>query len=346
MTRRGARARAYAGELIEVLDHALHPTSVFNLIRDLTTAVNRARALKRNLTRGDDRARARNLTFVLARDLTFVLANSYEADLGRVRVRVAFGCILPAPIALSILVAVFLVLPGTDTFIQFLWSLPFFFAGIVGFTFALLVAACILLERTRARDFALALARARDLNRARALALACERTRASDFVRDLARASVFDFAFDLAPELDRDLALDRDLDLTSVLALDLDLNRARDLTSVLALDLALASALARARVRDRNRRLAASGAGAVGAGGAPSMPGRARRGVLALAVRLLPVAQRPRYRDEFEVELVELPRRQRWGYALRVLVRAWELRRALVEAMRTVESEPARRAEG
>ncbi|PZS15402.1 MAG: hypothetical protein DLM60_17260 [Pseudonocardiales bacterium] len=64
------------------------------------------------------------------------------------------------------------------------------------------------------------------------------------------------------------------------------------------------------------------------------MPGRAASGLVALAVRLLPVAQRPRYREEFGVELVELPRRQRWGYALRVLASAWKLRKALGEAVR------------
>jgi hypothetical protein len=67
--------------------------------------------------------------------------------------------------------------------------------------------------------------------------------------------------------------------------------------------------------------------------------------LIALAVRLLPVVQRARYREEFGVELVELPRRQRWGYALRVLAGAWELRKALIEAVRTSDGEPARRVE-
>jgi hypothetical protein len=67
--------------------------------------------------------------------------------------------------------------------------------------------------------------------------------------------------------------------------------------------------------------------------------------LVALAVRLLPVAHRPRYREEFGVELVELPRRARWGYALRVFASAWKLREALVEAVRTSDGEPARRAE-
>jgi hypothetical protein len=106
------------------------------------------------------------------------------------------------------------------------------------------------------------------------------------------------------------------------------------LASVLALDLDLA--------RDRATVLGATTAtGAV----APARPGRALRGVVGLAVRLLPVAQRSRYREEFGVELAELPRRQRCGYALRVLARAWELRSGLVEAARMPDGEPARRAE-
>jgi hypothetical protein len=67
--------------------------------------------------------------------------------------------------------------------------------------------------------------------------------------------------------------------------------------------------------------------------------------VVALAVRLLPAPQRPRYRAEFRVELVELPCRERLGYSVRVLAGAWELRMALVEAVRTPDGTAARRAE-
>jgi hypothetical protein len=74
-------------------------------------------------------------------------------------------------------------------------------------------------------------------------------------------------------------------------------------------------------------------------------PGRITRGLIALAVRLLPIAQRPRYGEEFGVEFSELPRRQRGGYALRVLANAWELRRALVETVCTPDGEPARQVE-
>jgi hypothetical protein len=75
------------------------------------------------------------------------------------------------------------------------------------------------------------------------------------------------------------------------------------------------------------------------------MPGRVIRGVVGLALRLLPVAQRPRYREEFGDELAELPRSQRCGYALRVLARAWQLRRALVETVRASDGESVRRVE-
>jgi hypothetical protein len=76
-----------------------------------------------------------------------------------------------------------------------------------------------------------------------------------------------------------------------------------------------------------------------------SISGRATQKMLALAVRLLPAAQRPRYYEEFGVELAELSAQERWKYALRVLARAWELRRALAEAVHTSDGEPARRAE-
>lgn len=74
----------------------------------------------------------------------------------------------------------------------------------------------------------------------------------------------------------------------------------------------------------------------------PPRPGPAR-GLVALAVRLLPAGQRPRYREEFGVELVELQRRQQRKYALRVLVSAGQLRCALIEAAHTGASEPSRR---
>ncbi|MGH3936296.1 MAG: hypothetical protein ACRDS1_15185 [Pseudonocardiaceae bacterium] len=62
-----------------------------------------------------------------------------------------------------------------------------------------------------------------------------------------------------------------------------------------------------------------------------------RKLVVTLVVRLVPVAQRSRYHEEFLGEMVELPPREQCGYALRVLARAWKLRRELVEAPRHSE---------
>ncbi len=62
-----------------------------------------------------------------------------------------------------------------------------------------------------------------------------------------------------------------------------------------------------------------------------------RKMVVTLAVRLVPVAQRPRYHEEFLGEMAELRPREQCSYALRVLAGAWELRRELVEAPRQAE---------
>ena len=75
-----------------------------------------------------------------------------------------------------------------------------------------------------------------------------------------------------------------------------------------------------------------------------SVPGRMPRGLVALAVWLLPAAQRSRYRAEFVADIVELPYRERLGYSARVLTHAWQLRGALHEAMRTGDGVSARQA--
>jgi len=74
------------------------------------------------------------------------------------------------------------------------------------------------------------------------------------------------------------------------------------------------------------------------AGGSHAVPERTLRGLVGLAVRVLPVRDRPRYAEEFRVELSEVPRRERWGYALRTLTRAWELRRVLTGTVRTPDA--------
>ncbi|MGH3973439.1 MAG: hypothetical protein ACRDS9_08935, partial [Pseudonocardiaceae bacterium] len=57
-----------------------------------------------------------------------------------------------------------------------------------------------------------------------------------------------------------------------------------------------------------------------------------------------PAAHQRRYHDEFCGELVELRSRERWGYALRVLAGAWELRRALAKTVCTPDGAAPRRA--
>ncbi len=291
MTRRAARARAYAGELIRTLaltldrvcalDRALARDLDCVRVLDLTSACARAlaldiasarnvvRALDRNLDRDDDRARADDLDTVL-----------YAANVRALKL----VDVLDRPSACA-----------------------------SGFARAFVNAFVGSYDLASARNSALAFDHALDLASANANASVRARIRVSAFPS----VSAFVSAFVSALDLDRALALAN--------ALVLDFDR----------DLALVDALDRARVRDRARRSAASGAGAVVVGGARAMPGRTTRGLIALAVWLLPVGQRPRYHAEFGVELVELPRRQRWGYALRVLASALELRRALVVAVRT-----------
>jgi hypothetical protein len=67
--------------------------------------------------------------------------------------------------------------------------------------------------------------------------------------------------------------------------------------------------------------------------------------MVVLTVRLLPVAERLRYLEEFGGELADLPRSQQLRYALRLLTGAWKLRTALVESVRTADGEPASQVE-
>jgi hypothetical protein len=64
----------------------------------------------------------------------------------------------------------------------------------------------------------------------------------------------------------------------------------------------------------------------------PRSPGprRARaRWVSDAAARMLPPADRVRYRDEYLAELSDLPRRDQMAHAVRLACRTWPLRRAL-----------------
>lgn len=60
---------------------------------------------------------------------------------------------------------------------------------------------------------------------------------------------------------------------------------------------------------------------------------RPARWLLALAVHLLPAQCRWRYEDEFDAELLSLPRRRRPGYALSILVAAPRLRWTLLAVL-------------
>ncbi len=191
--------------------------------------------------------------------------------------------------------------------------------------------------------------RANTLARANALANALALAR--DLASDLDNAEVLVGTLARANALARALADAGALDLAHAIDLDLALNHTRDLACALARDIAreVARDLARDLARDIVRDLVdldpmAHWARAVVAGGAGSMPGRVSGGLVALAVRLMPVAQQRRYHDELCGELVELPSRERWGYALRLLAGAWELRRALVEAACTPDGAAPRRA--
>ena len=206
-------------------------------------------------------------------------------------------------------------------------------------------------------------------------ALARARDRAVDLVRALDLGTARDCAVDLVHDLERDLDLGAARKDAYDLVLDLDYDRDHAHAHALALgrahnlDLALALALdraldcdraydrahdldrthVRAHVRDLKRahtcavKLLRALDRAQGVGS--SMPGRVSRRVVALASRMLPARERPRYREEFRAQLSDLPHQERLRYALRVLVGAWELRRVLTGVVRTPDGSPARRAE-
>ncbi len=182
------------------------------------------------------------------------------------------------------------------------------------------------------------------------------RNLAHEFAHDLARARtlVDDFlhSHELDAELEgrlvRDLAhaddlaarLDPAADLDSAVRLGrmfyTDLGRVRAFIGVLAWDLGRAQE--RVRARDRNQRRTASRAeNRIMAShdsptvGDSALPGGVPRCLVALAVQVLPLPNRPRYAEELCVELVDLPSPARLSYALRVLGGAWRLRRALTE---------------
>jgi hypothetical protein len=141
----------------------------------------------------------------------------------------------------------------------------------------------------------------------------------------------------LARTLTRAFALDLDRAVATARALDLDLDPAR--------------AIARARHLDRSRQMSRGPAHghrpAVthpdsldrspehrqddAAARRPGLkPARNARRAVGLAVRLLPAANRPRYREEFLAELADVTgNRQRASHLVRVLCTTWTLRREL-----------------
>ena len=127
-----------------------------------------------------------------------------------------------------------------------------------------------------------------------------------------------------------------------------DLARARDLDLVHARDLDLARALARARdlARDLADYLDHHLRGGVSAESSPEAsredgwqaPSRPARGVVAVALRVLPAGPRARYAEELLDELGMLGRWAQLRYAAGFAARSWELRRSLRDA----EPAPAR----
>ena len=186
-----------------------------------------------------------------------------------------------------------------------------------------------------------------------------------DHARDLARDLDLDLARDLARDLsrDRDLSLSHDLD--RALSRDRDLARAiaraiaRALSHALSRARAIARARARVGARDLTRDLdldlvgaieaarqmvtllaAALSASAVTAGwlvqgdSGGVQPGRVAVGVVQRMVRVLPIGDRARFRQEFLAELHALaqeqaPRRVQLGHVLRAAAGMWSLRRVL-----------------
>jgi hypothetical protein len=178
-----------------------------------------------------------------------------------------------------------------------------------------------------------------------------------DAALHLTRALELDFPLNLGVDVALNRAVYLDQDPTAparILSAALDLN--------FALDRALENAAGLHRIRSRARELegaldvdratdlahsirsAAHEVEAV-ADGVYLKPGLSR-GLLALAVQMLPAPQRPRYRAEFRADLVELPPWEALKYSGRVLASVWELRQALVDSMRTAADPAAQRVEG
>jgi hypothetical protein len=176
----------------------------------------------------------------------------------------------------------------------------------------------VVLASARARDLADALAPVGDL--ATEVANACGRTRepagerayalAADLVTMSARADALTDVIDQARDGTSGLTLAHGLAVGFARDLAVAVHRARELARLFPDDAAAAT--------DPSKRRDAGGA----------------RRLVAVAGRLLPPADRPRYVEEFRAELWDLAEvgTGRWGqiaHAARLLTRAWGLRREL-----------------
>ena len=161
------------------------------------------------------------------------------------------------------------------------------------------------------------------------------RTRADDLDAENTRTDVDVLIFDLGIALDHAVALADDLDLENaltltraldrVLDLDLDgrceqqhrivtnLRSARTYGEELAVTLTTVHGAHRTETIDRQ-------------------PVRVALELTRVAVRTLPAAHRSRYYEEFRAELARQSRSGQLGYALRLLTRCGQLRRALADA--------------
>ncbi|WP_147256511.1 hypothetical protein [Pseudonocardia hierapolitana] len=74
--------------------------------------------------------------------------------------------------------------------------------------------------------------------------------------------------------------------------------------------------------------------------GACTPPGGLSRRMLAAAAALLPAHCRDRYSEEFISEISDMPRRQHFGYVLRILWNSLELRSAVGTLMKTIDRRP------
>ncbi|MGV9364434.1 hypothetical protein [Amycolatopsis sp. NPDC003731] len=197
-----------------------------------------------------------------------------------------------------------------------------------------------------AAELAVACRLARTLSNNRALAFAPQR----ELTRRL--AAQLDLAHDLAVSEDFDTAvhLAWAADAQAVAALLADRTREREESVITAREAVVATRRARAELHNRvdaaRKYVSPLGSDPVGEArvavakvirrlargtATAGRPGLVCRNLLGVALQVLPLAERPRFAEEFRGEAAALPRGQA-RYAARQLLHAWSLRRALVRA--------------